>query len=463
MDRTAWIVVILCVIGLLAWTWWTGKHQPPRPVPPALSPPPLPLATANASAAPLTPPSPTAAATATPAAEATPAFAEKAEILRNDDVELRLTNRGGGIREASLLNQIAQGDKRVVINSKDQLPIGAMIEQPNAPKLDEFALSREADGSVKCERNADNVIVRKKFFFPPSKEKKDNFLAEMDVDLVNGGAQPYTNPGYFVALGSAAPIHPKDYSYYTRLVWCLNGKAKGVDVNWFGGGSGFFGIGQRAPQPFYEQDLANADWAAVSDQFFTTLIAPLTAKANGVWGRRFDISPEQKMYGLTGALRMSGFQLPPGQTYSARFEIWAGPKLYHRLAQLNHNEAEIMDFGIFKIVSQFLLNFLNWLHGFIGSYGWSILALTAIIKIVLWPLQNKANLSMRRMALLNPKIQELRDKYKDDPTRMNQEVMKLYKDYGINPVGGCLPMMIQIPIFFGLFKMLGQAVELRNA
>src|SRR5438876_9396812 len=463
MDRTAWIVVILCVIGLLAWTWWTGKHQPPRPVPPALSPTPLPLATASASAAPLTPPSPTAAATATPAAEATPAFAEKAEILRNDDVELRLTNRGGGIREASLLNQIAQGDKRVVINSKDQLPIGAMIEQPNAPKLDEFALSREADGSVKCERNAENVIVRKKISCAPSKETKDNFLAEMDVDLVNGGAQPYTNPGYFVALGSAAPIHPKDYSYYTRLVWCLDGKAKGVDVNWFGGGSGFFGIGQRAPQPFYQQDLANADWAAVSDQFFTMLIAPLTTKANGVWGRRFDISPEQKMYGLTGALRMSGFQLPPGQTYSARFEIWAGPKLYHRLAQLDHNEAEIMDFGIFKIVSQFLLNFLNWLHGFIGSYGWSILALTAIIKIVLWPLQNKANLSMRRMSLLNPKIQELREKYKDDPTRMNQEVMKLYKAYGINPVGGCLPMLIQIPIFFGLFKMLGQAVELRNA
>src|SRR5438477_753459 len=463
MDRTAWIVVILCVIGLLTWTWWTSQHQPPRPASSALPPTPVPSAAASASAAPLTSPSTVPAPTAAPAAEATPAFAEKAETLRNDDLELRLTNRGCGIREAALLNHIAQGNQRVIINSKDQLPVGALVEQPANPRIEEFALSREPDGSVKCERRADNVTVRKKFFFPPSKEKKDNFLAEMDVDFVNGGTQPYTNPGYFVALGSAAPIHPKDYSYYTRLVWCLDGKAKGVDVNWFGGGSGFFGIGQRAPQPFYQQDLANADWAAVSDQFFTTLIAPLTAKANGVWGRRFDISPEQKMYGLIGALRMSGFQLPPGQTYSARFEIWAGPKLYHRLAQLDHNEAEIMDFGIFKIVSQFLLNFLNWLHGFLGSYGASILALTAIIKIVLWPLQNKANLSMRRMSLLNPKIQELREKYKDDPTRMNQEVMKLYKDYGINPVGGCLPMMIQIPIFFGLFKMLGQAVELRNA
>src|SRR5947209_568270 len=465
MDRTAWIAVILCVIGLVAWEWWVAK-QTPRPRPPAsaqLSPAPTPLAAASGSAAPLASPPTAPAATATPAAEATPAFAEKTETLRNDDVELRLTNRGGGIAEAVLLNHLGQNNQRVVINSKDQTPIGAMIEQPEPPRLDEFNLSREGDGAVKCERTADNVTIRKKFFFPKGKEKKDNFLAEMDVDLVNAGAQPYSNPGYFVALGAAVPLHPKDYSYYTRLVWCVDGKAKGVDVGWFGGGGGVFGIGQRAPQPFYQQDLANADWAAVSDQFFTTLIAPLTAKGNGVWGRRFDISPEEKTYGLAGALRMPAFQLPPGQTYSAKFEIWAGPKIYHRLARLDHNEAEIMDFGVFKIVSQFLLNFLNWLHGFIGSYGWSILALTAIIKIVLWPLQDKANRSMRRMSLLNPKIQELREKYKDDPTRMNKEVMKLYKDYGINPVGGCLPMMIQIPIFFGLFKMLGQAVELRNS
>src|SRR5438874_8858041 len=75
------------------------------------------------------------------------------------------------------------------------------------------------------------------------------------------------------------------------------------------------------------------------------------------------------------------------------------------------------------------------------------LYLTTIIKLTIWPIQNKANRSMRQMSALSPKIQELREKYKDDPTRMNQEVMKLYKEYGINPVGGCLPMLIQIPIF----------------
>ena len=463
MDRTAWIVVALCVIGLVFWTWWTGKQMSPRPAPSVFSPTATPLAAASASAVPSASSAPVPAVTATPTPTAPPSFAEKTETLHNDDVELHLTNRGGGIQEAVLLNHIGQDGQRVRLNAKDQIPIGAIVERPDAPDLDEFTLTPDPDGSVRAERNANNVTIRKKFFFPPSKEKKDNFLVEMDVDLVNGGLQPYANPGYYLALGSAVPIHPKDYPYYTRLVWCIDGKAKGIDVNWFNGGGGVFGIGARAPQPFYNADVANADWAAASDQFFTTLISPLTGKGNGAWGRGFVISPEQRTYGLVGALRMPGFQLPPGQTYSAKFEIWAGPKIYHRLARLDHNEAEIMDFGVFKIVCQFLLNFLNWLHGFIGSYGWSILALTAIIKIVLWPLQNKANLSMRRMSLLNPKIQELREKYKDDPTRMNQEVMKLYKDYGINPVGGCLPMMIQIPIFFGLFKMLGQAVELRNA
>jgi YidC/Oxa1 family membrane protein insertase len=122
-----------------------------------------------------------------------------------------------------------------------------------------------------------------------------------------------------------------------------------------------------------------------------------------------------------------------------------------------------MNFGMWKLVSQFLLNFMNLIHGWVHDYGVAIILLTACVKGVLWPLQNKANKSMRKMSALAPKMQELKEKHKDDPTRMNQEVMKLYKEHGVNPVGGCLPMMIQIPIFFGLFSMLGQAAELRNA
>ena len=465
MDRTAWIVVALCVIGLVVWQIYVAKQMPPRPAP---------VNVASGQASPTATPKvfeaspPPATPETTPkTAEPVPSFAEKIETLRNSDVELRLTNRGGGIKEAVLLRQIAEKGQRVVLNSAQSAPIGAIIEQPSAPTLPEFTASTESNSVVQFEgTTAEQVAIRKKFFFEKSPENKDNYVIEMDVDLENRGSKPYQNAGYFVALGSAAPIHPKDYPSYTRLIWCVDGRAKGIDVGWFGSSSGFLGlVGQRAARPIYQETISGAEWVAVSNQFFTTLLAPLTAKATGVWGRSFDIerSPDQKLLGIEGALGMPGFQLQPGQTYSARFEIYAGPKLYHRLAQLSHNEAEVMDFGMFKIVCQFLLNFMNLLNSWLHDYGLAILALTTIIKLTLWPIQNRANRSMRQMAALSPKMQELKDKYKDDPTRMNQELMKLYKQYGINPVGGCLPMMIQIPIFFGLFKMLGQAVELRNA
>src|SRR5438093_10736423 len=107
------------------------------------------------------------------------------------------------------------------------------------------------------------------------------------------------------------------------------------------------------------------------------------------------------MVGIEGAMRMPAFQLQPGQTYTGRFQIWAWPKVYHQLAQLEHNEAEIMNFGVFKVVSQFLLNFLNTIHSVVKDYGVAILILTAIIRLVLWPLQSKANRSMRQQAVLS--------------------------------------------------------------
>jgi YidC/Oxa1 family membrane protein insertase len=406
--------------------------------------------------------------------ESIPTFAEKLETLRNSDFELRFTNRGGGIAEAVMFNHIAEDAKRVILNSPKHMPVGAIIDDPAKPVLSEFILTRESDTSIRCERTTpDGITIRKKFSLLQSSQKKDNFLLELNLDVQNAGAQPHTTADYFLALGSAAPIHPKDYPYYTRLVWCINGKARDRNVSSFQGSGGVLGIGAHPAQAVFQENLAGAEWAAVTDQFFATIITPLNAtlagknldnwKANGIWGRSFEISTAQNMVGIEGAMRMPGFQVQPGQTYTARFQMWTGPKIYHRLAQLEHNEAEIMNFGVFKIVSQFLLNFLNTIHGFVKDYGVAILVLTLVVRLVLWPLQSKANQTMRKTALLGPKMQELREKYKDDPTRMNQEVMKLYKQYGINPVGGCLPMAIQIPIFFGLYQMLAQAVELRNA
>ena len=465
MDRTAWIAVILCVIGLFAWQIWSSRQAVPRPAvatTPSSAGPGV-SATPTPSPAVTVAPQPTGAATAAPSATPPP-FEERTETLRNSDVELHFTNRGGGIAEAILPNYLAEHGESVTLNSPSRLPIGAIIDDPTAPLLPEYTIAHEENTVTLEYVTAEQVTIRKKFSFAKTNEKKENFVATLDIDFVNSGAQPYANPGYFFAVGSAAPIHANDYPSYTRLVWLpTGGGTKGIDVGWFAEGGGLLGIGQHPARPYYTQNVNSAEWVAASSQFFTSLVVPLTGKADAVWGKRFDINPARKTYGLEGAMHLPGFKVEAGQTYTSRFQLYLGPKLYHRLARLDHNEAEVMEFGVFKIICQALLNILNTLHSFLGNYAAAILALTTIVKLSLWPLQNKATSSMRRMSALSPKIQELREKYKDDPTRMNQEVMKLYKECGINPVGGCLPMLIQIPIFFGLFTMLRQAVELRGA
>jgi YidC/Oxa1 family membrane protein insertase len=469
MDRQAWIAVTLCIVGLVAWYGYNATHLPPPSVRAIVSPTPAAApespATAAASQAPLGSPSPGAIPSPSPAASIPP-FVEKTEALRNNDVELRLTNRGAGISEAVLLKHTVENGQQVVLNSPEHTPIGAILELPATPALPEFTIVRGDDGSVQFDRTTpEGVSIRKKFFFPPSTENTDNFVAEMEVDFRNDGAQPYTNAGYFVSLGSTKPLHPKDLPSNTRLVWCIEGKPNATDVGWFAGGGGVLGMGQHGPRPLYQEKVNGAEWAAMTNQFFTTILTPLNAKVAETWAQPFDIKRADSMplQGMDGAMGMPGFVLQPGQSNSVRFQIYAGPKLYARLAKLSHDEAEIMNFGFFKLISQALLNFLNFLHSWVKSYGWAIILLTACVKGVLWPLQNKANKSMRKMSALAPKMQELKEKYKDDPTRMNSEVMKLYKEHGVNPVGGCLPMMIQIPIFFGLFNMLGQVAELRNS
>lgn len=184
-----------------------------------------------------------------------------------------------------------------------------------------------------------------------------------------------------------------------------------------------------------------------------------------VWAQRFDwkVSNGKPVYGIEGGLGFEGFTLAPGATHTVKLNVYAGPKDYTLLKTLGGGQDLAMNFGIFKPVSVFLLWSMNKLHGIFGSYAIAIIALTLLIKSALWPLQNKATQSMKKMSVLSPKITELREKYKDDPQKMNQEMMKMYREYGINPFGGCLPMLIQIPIFFGFYSMLGTAIELRNS
>ena len=135
---------------------------------------------------------------------------------------------------------------------------------------------------------------------------------------------------------------------------------------------------------FFEEKLGGAEWVSVSNQFFATLVTPLIGEGDGGLGAKVRVAQEpegQPEYGIEGAMGMPGFQVQPGQTATLRFQLYIGPKLYHRLAKLQHDEAEIMNFGIFKIVSQVLLNFLNLFHSLLRNYAAAIIVLTAFVKL----------------------------------------------------------------------------------
>jgi YidC/Oxa1 family membrane protein insertase len=133
------------------------------------------------------------------------------------------------------------------------------------------------------------------------------------------------------------------------------------------------------------------------------------------------------------------------------------------LSKLDGDLAKAIYFGWFDIIAKPCLWFMNFIYGFIPNYGVAIIILTIFTKVLLWPLGSKSYKSMNEMKKVQPLMAEIREKYKGDKKKMNEEIMGLYKIYKINPMGGCLPMIVQIPVFFALYRMLYEAIELRHA
>ena len=156
--------------------------------------------------------------------------------------------------------------------------------------------------------------------------------------------------------------------------------------------------------------------------------------------------------------------IPPQQAGSFRYALYVGPKDHTILKSVGAGLENAIDFGSWiKWLALPLLKALKFIYGFVHNYGLAIIILTLFVKILFWPLGNMSYRSMKGMQKLQPKINELREKYKDDKARLNQEVMSLYKIHKVNPMSGCLPIFIQIPVFFGLYKALLYAIELRHA
>ncbi len=148
---------------------------------------------------------------------------------------------------------------------------------------------------------------------------------------------------------------------------------------------------------------------------------------------------------------------------TTKFSGYIGPKNYTTLKNIDPILTNVVEYGWFTFASKPLFALLLWLYGIFGNWGWSIVALTLIIRAVLYPLTYKGMMSMAKMKELSPKLKELKEKYGKDPQRLNAATMEMYKKHGANPLGGCLPMLLQIPVFFAIYRVLLNAVELQGA
>jgi YidC/Oxa1 family membrane protein insertase len=198
-------------------------------------------------------------------------------------------------------------------------------------------------------------------------------------------------------------------------------------------------------------------WLALQDRYFMSSLMPENTDAASL-----------KLYLDPSNIVQAQFVqveeiIRPGTEHDYKFDIFFGPKSMRVLNSIGNQLSRALDFGWWTFLAKPCLWLMNAIHDFIPNYGIAIILLTLLIKIILWPLGAKSYKSMSEMKKIQPLMKEIREKYKDDKKKMNEEVMALYRTYKINPLGGCLPMVVQIPVFFALYRMLYQAIELRHA
>jgi YidC/Oxa1 family membrane protein insertase len=472
MDRTAWIAIVLATIGLVASIYWQQRQMAEQVRAKYLQQ--QAALAAQATATPQTAqtqgtPASSTATTQSPVEEQPrQAVPDKEETLKSDVAQLRFSNNRGGLGIVELLNHRAEQGQFVELNAGRTPAIGAITQNPNSWQDSGYELSTDPTAGTATLRRttAGDLEITKVYTLSKQAGLKDDYQISLAITFKNNGSTPFETPGFFVGTGAAEPIHRSDRIYATQFDWYRDGKFNSIAVNYFDPGK-LFGLFQTSgPKDVYSATADKILWAAVSNQYFATILTPQETEGKQVWAIPVNLPTEdgqQPIRAIQGAIEIPAFTLSSGESKTVNFNIYAGPKEFDRLAKLPNDQADIMNFGWAKWVSELLLTVMNTLHSWVKSYALAIIIMTIIIRSLLWPLQNAATKSMRKMAKLSPIMNELREKYKDDPQRMNQETMKLYKEYGVNPFGGCLPMLVQIPIFFGFYGMLDKAIELRNS
>ena len=459
MEKRVLLAVVLSFIVVWGFQVAFPPPRPDRPEQPVSSDPAPGPRPADAPPQAEAPPPAVAAPVEPPAAEALVADTEAREIVvENGHVRATFSTRGG-VLTSWQLRQYFTDDGRPL----DIVPERAPADAPRPFSLtveDPAVNSRLADALFKPDvesletstspatltfeyRDAAGVGARKVFGFTPERPYVIEFSAEVTTPA--GPLNPTVNWG--PALGTGVVPSGLMYSQSPQPIFYRDGEVNRIDF---------------ASVPEYRVMENQAGFAGVDDHYFLTALLP-TATPVGVQYEQTPVitGPEGTLHFVSWAVRFAG--PPAGATF------FAGPKDFDVLAAVDRDLVRAIHFGIFSPIVVPLLRALKWVNGYAGNYGWSIVILTVIINLVIFPLRHKSVVSMRKMQELQPEVKAIQDRYAklkmSDPARskMNVELMNLYRERGANPASGCVPMLLTLPVLFSFYSMLSVAIELRGA
>lgn len=362
---------------------------------------------------------------------------EEEIIIKTPLVEITFSNYEATIKNIKFLKYLDKSG-----NPIELFPLLPTNLRPLSTTLpqDSSAYTMTRDGySLTCTATQDNLKITKTYLIDP-----ESYIIKISVNLENASDKTIVLPNYNITVGTIFPGEESQGNTYLSATDFIDGKPARTKL----GKPGFrvFNTGK-------------VFWDGIKNKYFTLILKPQTF-ANTVIISDYAINDKR---GITSQITMPETDIPSNKNVIESFILYAGPKKYSILKSLGLQLDEIMDFGILAPISKLTLYILNFFYKLIPNYGIAIILLTVLIKFLLYPLTQKSYKSMREMHKIQPYIQELQKKYKDDPKRMQKEMMLLYKEHKVNPFSGCLPMLLQMPILIALFTTLRSAIELRGA
>ena len=286
---------------------------------------------------------------------------------------------------------------------------------------------------------------------------RGSYVIDVAFDVTNNGSAPMTPEAYFqlmrdtkqaVAQSSMAPA-----SFVGPVVYNDQDKFKKIE---------FSEIDKEAADPTRKSPytkVTDSGWIGMIEHYFVAAWLP---PENAKLQRQFYTT---KLGGglYTAGVRYAEGTIAPGATGVVRASLYVGPQDQEQLGKLAKGLDLVVDYGIFTIIAAPLFWLLKWLHGILGNWGWAIIAMTILIKSAFYPLNHASARSMAKMKVVAPKMKALQEQYANDKQQLQVKMMELYRQEKINPLGGCLPILVQIPVFIALYWVLLSAVELRHA